>query len=160
MLKNSFLIFCLVLSLVGCISLQSTGIGGKGNAEWSLLSSSQIKSRLHSQYTLWRGVKYRLGSVSKSGIDCSGFVMVTYRDQFALNLPRTTGMQVRIGEGVRRSRLKPGDLVFFKTSFKTRHVGIFIGKGRFLHASTSRGVTISRLDDPYWYSRYWTARRI
>jgi cell wall-associated NlpC family hydrolase len=56
--------------------------------------------------------------------------------------------------------LQTADLVFFKTGWKTRHVGIYIGEGQFLHASTSRGVMISSLDNPYWQRHYWTSRRV
>jgi probable lipoprotein NlpC len=61
---------------------------------------------------------------------------------------------------VKRSKLKTGDLIFFKTSPRVRHVGIYLEKGKFLHASKKRGVMISRLSDVYWKSRYWKAKRV
>jgi len=61
---------------------------------------------------------------------------------------------------VSRSALRTGDLVFFKTGIFIRHVGVYLERGRFLHASTSHGVMISELGDVYWKSRYWKARRI
>ncbi|MFA0501936.1 NlpC/P60 family protein, partial [Vibrio sp. 10N.222.46.A1] len=53
-----------------------------------------------------------------------------------------------------------GDLVFFKTSMTVRHVGVYLGNNQFLHASTSKGVIISRLDNPYWASKFWHFRRL
>ena len=56
--------------------------------------------------------------------------------------------------------LQPGDLIFYRIDAKTRHVGIYLGDGEFLHASESVGVTISDLHRPYWQKRLWTVRRI
>ena len=105
-------------------------------------------------------MNYRLGGLSKSGIDCSGFVVVTFRDKFAINLPRSTKEQVSLGQSIRKRNIRVGDLVFFKTAVFTRHVGIYMGERHFIHASTSRGVTLSSLDNPYWKSSYWMARRL
>jgi cell wall-associated NlpC family hydrolase len=123
-------------------------------------NTDNIKRRLYSQFKEWKSVKYKLGGLSKRGIDCSGFVYLTYLKRFGIKLPRTTALQARNGRKVLKRKLKAGDLVFFKTSRKVRHVGIYIEDGKFLHASTSRGVTISRLDNSYWSKKYWKAVRI
>ncbi|WP_237066081.1 NlpC/P60 family protein [Microbulbifer guangxiensis] len=120
----------------------------------------QLKQKLYSQHREWKGIPYRLGGLSKRGIDCSGLVYTTYRDQLGIELPRTTEYQAQVGTAIRRTDLRPGDLVFFKTGHKVRHVGIYLEGGKFFHASTSRGVTISRLDGYYWRDRYWQARRV
>jgi len=117
-------------------------------------------SKFMVQYKVWQGAPYKLGGTSVSGVDCSGFVYRAYQDQLNRTLPRTTAQQVLLGKKVNKSKLRIGDLVFFKTSFKVRHVGIYIGDGKFMHASTSKGVTISYLDNVYWASKYWTARRL
>ena len=122
--------------------------------------SESIKKKLYAQYTQWRGTKYKLGGLNKNGIDCSGFVFVTYKSKLGRVLPRTTHLQVAVGSNVKRSELQAGDLVFFKTGKFKRHVGIYLDHGKFLHASTSKGVTISRLENNYWKSRYWRAKRI
>ena len=119
-----------------------------------------VKQRLYRQYREWKGVDYHMGGVSKSGIDCSGFTYVTFRSKLGVELPRTTAQQVQEGTPVSQSELKPGDLVFFKTRWKVRHVGIFLENKKFLHASTSKGVMISSLDNVYWKSKYWQAKRI
>lgn len=102
----------------------------------------------------------KLGGLSKHGIDCSGFVYVTFRSKLGCNVPRTTELQVKTGRKVDRNNLRVGDLVFFQTSLFYNHVGIYLGDSEFLHASSSRGVIISNLNETYWKKRYWTARRI
>ncbi|KUJ84198.1 hydrolase Nlp/P60 [Microbulbifer flavimaris] len=119
-----------------------------------------VKEELYAQHREWKGTRYRLGGLSKGGIDCSGLVYATFRDRLGIEIPRSTQYQVQVGRTIRRSDLRPGDLVFFKTGRKVRHVGIYIEDGKFFHASTSKGVTISRLTDYYWRDRYWHARRV
>ncbi len=108
----------------------------------------------------WQGAPYRLGGSSLNGIDCSAFVQVAYQDAKGVNLPRTTKDQSKIGQYVEYAQARGGDLVFFKTGFNTRHVGIYLGNKQFMHASTSKGVIISRVDNPYWASKFWQFRRV
>jgi len=124
------------------------------------VETSSVVSALKSQYSQWRGVPYHVGGQSKRGVDCSGFVQLTFRDRFHMTIPRTTRKLSSYGKKVRRSHLQPGDLVFFKTGLRKRHVGIYVEKGTFLHASTSRGVMLSSLNDGYWDDHYWQARRV
>lgn len=115
---------------------------------------------LYRQHQEWRGTPYRIGGQSRRGIDCSGFVQLTYRSHLGVALPRTTGQQAAVGQPVQQSELTTGDLVFFRIDGKTRHVGIYLEQNRFLHASKSSGVMISPLDSPYWQSAYWKSRRV
>ena len=115
---------------------------------------------LYDYYHQWRGVPYRYGGVDRNGIDCSAFVARTMSELESLNLPRTTSAQAQLGQPISHGDLSPGDLVFFKTGYSSRHVGIYVGAGRFMHASTSQGVTMSRLDNIYWRSHYWQSRRL
>ena len=124
------------------------------------LADSAIRARLQAQFNDWRGVPYRIGGLSRRGIDCSGFVQLTYRQKFGRKLPRTTRQLAATGNPVEASQHRPGDLVFFQTGLFQRHVGIYLGRGRFLHASTSRGVPISRLDSPYCRRTYRHSRRV
>lgn len=119
-----------------------------------------IKKKLYDQYKQWKGTKYKLGGLNKNGIDCSGFVFITFKSKFGILLPRTTHLQVTAGRNVKKGQLQAGDLVFFKTGRYKRHVGIYLERGKFLHASTSQGVTISRLENSYWRAKYWRAKRI
>lgn len=115
---------------------------------------------LYSQYHAWQGVRYQRGGLSQRGIDCSGFVHVTFKSQFGVHLPRTTHMQSRVGREIRKEELRSGDLVFFRTGSSSSHVGIYLEKNKFLHASERKGVMISRLDHVYWKSNYWKSVRI
>lgn len=119
----------------------------------------EIVRALYDQHEEWAGTPYRYGGSSRSGVDCSGFVRTTYASRLGQSLPRTTRQQARVGTRVGRDHVQPGDLVFFRPADKQRHVGIYVEDGRFLHASTSQGVTLSELDNPYWRNAYWMARR-
>ena len=77
-----------------------------------------------------------------------------------IELPRTTKFQSQIGKGIKQSELRSGDLVFFKSDAKARHVGIYIEDGKFLHTSKKTGVTISKLSNYYWKDKYWLSRRV
>ncbi|OFC63121.1 bifunctional murein DD-endopeptidase/murein LD-carboxypeptidase [Candidatus Erwinia dacicola] len=125
-----------------------------------MVQNLDIKSRLMDQYADWKGVRYRLGGTSKRGIDCSAFVQNTFREQFGLDLPRSTYEQEYIGKSIQRTKLRPGDLVLFHAGSTSRHVGIYIGNDNFVHVSTSSGVMISNLNDLYWKNRYRDARRV
>lgn len=119
-----------------------------------------VKEKLMAQYVHWERVPYKYGGTTKKGVDCSAFVQNTYQFHFGYQLPRTTRTQMKVGYKVSKSSLKPGDIVFFKVGWSTYHNGLYIGKGKFMHASTSNGVTLSKLSNPYWLDHYLTARRI
>jgi probable lipoprotein NlpC len=163
-IKNLFILIPLIILFSGCgllVKLDDPKVShAAGPAETDLHNRSLLKKKLYSQYEEWKGVRYRLGGLNKNGIDCSGFVYMTFQSKFGVKLPRTTELQSKLGEPVKRSKLKTGDLIFFKTSPRVRHVGIYLEKGTFLHASKKRGVMISRLSDVYWKSRYWKAKRV
>ncbi len=116
-------------------------------------------SKLYTRLDEWQGVPHRDGGMSKKGVDCSGFTYLTFRDLFNVQLPRTTSQLSHSGSPVSKGLLQPGDLVFFKVE-KGRHVGIYVEKQKFIHASKSKGVMMSRLDNPYWQQHYWQARRV
>jgi len=115
--------------------------------------------KLLAQHQAWKGTRYRMGGYNRSGTDCSGFVLMTFREQFGIELPRSTREQHKLGQDIKRTELSPGDLVFFHTG-RYDHVGIYLQDGQFLHASTRAGVKISNLSDPYWRTRYWKAKRL
>jgi len=119
-----------------------------------------IAEMLYSQYTSWRGTSYRYGGLSKKGIDCSGLVYLVYEDLFAIQLPRTTKDLRRQGRRVPVAHLLPGDLLFFKTGWFSNHVGIYLEDGNFFHASTSSGVRVSSLAEPYWRQAFEMAKRV
>jgi cell wall-associated NlpC family hydrolase len=104
----------------------------------------------------WMGVPYVSGGMNKDGVDCSGFTTVLEKEIFDNNLPRTAK---QMAENVKRKyeeELKEGDLVFFDLSGqKFSHVGVYLHNNKFVHASTSKGVIISDLKDP-WYYKYFS----
>ncbi|OZT73767.1 C40 family peptidase [Vreelandella boliviensis] len=118
-----------------------------------------IREALLAQHQRWAGTPYRIGGTSERGIDCSALVRNVYRDTFNLELPRSTRGQVHEGRSIDRQELQAGDLVFFRPPGRYNHVGIYVGDGYFLHASTSKGVIISSLDNSYWQRYYWQSRR-
>ena len=122
-------------------------------------SERNVRQQLYAQYGEWRGVRYRNGGLSKAGVDCSGLVYLTYRDRFGVQLPRTTRDLANVGAPIGAQQWRAGDLLFFRINRWTNHVGIYLEGGRFLHASTSSGVMISQLDEPYWKQRYWKSMR-
>ncbi|MBS4195818.1 C40 family peptidase [Lederbergia citri] len=106
------------------------------------------------------GVKYVYGGSTPKGFDCSGFTSYTFKQQ-GMTLPRSAAEQYKKGTAVSKNNLKPGDLVFFKTSNKAvSHVGIYIGDNKFIH-SAGKGVAITNINDPYyWKSRFVGAKRV
>lgn len=127
-----------------------------------LSDSITVIASLNDQLNNWRGTPYRYGGMTRRGVDCSGFVLMTFRDKFDLQLPRETRKQAEIGTEIDKGDLLPGDLVFFKTGSGESglHVGIYDTDNQFIHASTSRGVMRSSLDNVYWRKNFWQARRI
>ncbi|MBP5987978.1 MAG: C40 family peptidase [Azonexus sp.] len=109
------------------------------------------------------GVRYRWGGNDEdSGLDCSGFVRLVFKDSIGTSLPRTAREMSEVGEKIDSQQLKPGDLVFFNTMRRTfSHVGIYLGDNHFLHAPRAGAeVRVENMDSSYWMSRYNGARRI
>lgn len=110
----------------------------------------------------YQGVRYRWGGTSsRGGFDCSGFVGFVYR-QHGVSLPRTSIQMSQVGTPVSQSELKEGDLLFFKTQRGTRinHVGLYIGGGKFIHASSSGGKVQTDSLTGYYSRRLAGARRV
>ncbi len=152
-----------VMVLAGCGSIPDRGapkIAHVPGVKVDLGNTVLVKENLYAQYNQWKNTKYQIGGLSRNGIDCSGFVYVTFKSKLGVVLPRSTEFQAELGESVDKNHLRAGDLVFFKTGKAGRHVGVYLEDGRFLHASTSQGVMISGLDENYWKSAYWKAKRL
>ncbi len=155
--RQALLAALLSLGLAGCATQPV-----RAPNTWPPLppNATALETALRAQYQHWAGTPYRYGGSGANGIDCSGFVRRALGPIRNRPLPRTTAAQARIGRAITRSELTTGDFVFFKTGSPARHVGIYIGDGRFMHASSSRGVTISNLGNRYWRRHYWQARRL
>lgn len=111
----------------------------------------------------WLGTKYKYGGHSRSGTDCSGMTMQIFEDIAGIKLPRDSRSQQAFVEPLKRDDLAPGDLVFFASKVggsRVGHVGIYISKGDFIHASTSKGVIISNLGETYYDRHYHSSGRV
>ena len=109
------------------------------------------------------GVPYiRGGTSEEKGFDCSGFVRHMYEKSVGLVLPRRAEEQAKVTEEIKRSELKPGDLVFFNTLKRTfSHVGIYVGDGKFIHAPRpGKAVRVDDMREAYWQNRFNGARRV
>ncbi len=151
----ALILIVLAYGLTGCASTSSTS-----NSLQETYAPSTIEQVLRTEAERWIGTPHHLGGTDSKGIDCSGLVMQIYKRLFNIQLPRMTNDQMRLGSPVQRSRIQAGDLVFFRPPRKTRHVGIYLGDGDFVHASKSNGVIISNMNDKFWRNAFWTARRI
>jgi cell wall-associated NlpC family hydrolase len=132
--------------------------------KYSILLNTEVErlqnTNLLEKVDEWYGTRYRLGGTTKKGVDCSAFVQSVFLGAFAVSLPRTAREQYRASRRISRTELKEGDLVFFNTTGGVSHVGIYLQNNKFIHASASKGVTVSDLFDPYYLSRFIGAGRV
>jgi lipoprotein Spr len=108
----------------------------------------------------WFGTRYQYGGSTKSGIDCSAFTCNLENTVYGKTIPRTSREQFEQSQKIPSENLQAGDLVFFNTRGGVSHVGIYIANNKFVHASTSYGVTISDLNDDYYKRRFVGAGRL
>lgn len=135
--------------------------GGKQENALGLAYSRDDNRRLYEAVNSWLGVPYKYGGTDRNGIDCSAFVGVVYREVYGVNLSRTSYDMLKDVKLVSKSQLKEGNLVFFTNSKgKVSHVGIYLKEGLFAHASTSNGVSVSRLDDSYWKKHFYKGGKV
>jgi cell wall-associated NlpC family hydrolase len=127
--------------------------------------TTALRNRVVNIAAQYKGRPYQYGATGPYSFDCSGFVSHVYR-RAGISLPRTAESQFDTGEKVSKSDLLRGDLVFFtkgrfmKIFSSPRHVGIYIGKNTFIHASSSKGVCVNTLNQGYWEKRYKGARDV
>lgn len=126
-----------------------------------IVRASKRGDRIVNRALTYRGVPYRMGAAGGRGaFDCSSFTRYVLR-QSGENLPRTAAEQYRKGTPVDKADMRAGDLVFFKNTYKrgVSHVGIYMGAGKFIHASSRGGVKESSLSDSYYVNHWAGARR-
>lgn len=120
---------------------------------------------LYNEGARWLGVPHRLGGMSKQGVDCSGLTTQVYRTVYRKKLSRSAADMLKHDcKKINKSQLKEGDLVFFHTGKGKKtianHVGIYLKNGRFIHTSTSKGVVVSNLNEPYYMCTWICGGRV
>ena len=150
---RSFNSFSLVIALL--LILSSCG---------SHMSKRKKTEAVIAKAKTYTGTPYKWGGTSSSGMDCSGLLLNSFK-VIDYDMPRTSAQQKKVGKRVNKTEIKKGDLVFFATTKKKRkitHVGLVTDKRGgeiiFIHASTSKGVTESSLENSYWKKRFRQAR--
>ncbi|HEY3676653.1 MAG TPA: C40 family peptidase [Candidatus Tumulicola sp.] len=124
-----------------------------------LARTSKIAELLTHSALRFLGTPYVFGGTTPAGFDCSAFVQHVFAIA-GISLPRTADAQYDVGKPATGGP-RPGDLVFFQTyESGASHVGIYLGRGKFVHASSSHGVMVSQLSESYWASRYLGAKRL
>ena len=139
---------------------KSTGVQPSASALTDV-SLSGKRSQIVAEAKKHLGTPYLWGGDTMKGFDCSGFVQYVLK-QCGLTIPRTTEQQALVGTLIKKSSLRPGDLVFFQNTYRAgiSHVGIYIGDNQMIHASSSKGVIISDLSNSYYTEHYHSARNI
>jgi probable lipoprotein NlpC len=157
------------LGRIVAVALFATGLFAAASAEAPLALSAgrAARARIVDLARRYLGTPYLYGGSTEAGMDCSGLVQRVYRDAYGAvlvsSLPRTAREQFDFVESMDRSKLQPGDLVFFNTTGPLAHVGIYEGEGGFIHAASEgrrTGVTESSLSEPYWSEHYAGAGRL
>lgn len=164
-LNVSYLVAFALLLIVSCRGSKSSTSDNTTQADQELkkkyagligVTEKEITNlKLYRFVDEWYGVPYKYGGKAKTGVDCSGFASALLRDVYAINLAGSANSMYEACDNVKEKELKEGDLVFFKiNSNKVSHVGVYLQNRRFVHASSSRGVVISCLDEAY-YTKYF-----
>ena len=148
--RLTFLFLLSALIFTSCSSrrkqVSNTKAAGMADAMAHLKSKN-----LYKFITDWTGVKYRLGGLDKSGIDCSGFALLLQKDIYGFSLPRRSRDQADAVDEKKLGQLKEGDLIFFSFGGQAvDHVGVYLNGDFFVHASTTRGVIVDDLRLPVY----------
>jgi len=159
-MQKFFLALLLTLLFVGCSQTKPHLPQQQKQQQKQKPYKNVITKNLFEEYKKWEGVAYKFGGASMNGIDCSALVQRLYRDALGIKIPRSTKEQIKLGKYVARNRLREGDIIFFKTGYKSMHSGIYLQRGNFINASSTHGVTLSNLNNPYWRAHYFQSRRV
>ncbi|MBZ9778010.1 C40 family peptidase [Psychroflexus sp. CAK8W] len=151
-------LFALSLALASC--------GSSKRAKQAKMERANTVTSVVSYSKTYLGTPYKYGGMDPSGLDCSGLLQLSFM-RYGVELPRTTRQMSKIGNKVKLSQVDVGDLVFFRTSKTSRrinHVGLIVKKTNktidFIHSSSSQGVMISSINNPYWRKSYVKSRRV
>ncbi|MBU1566051.1 MAG: C40 family peptidase [Proteobacteria bacterium] len=157
-------LICIVCSVIVAIST-SQARAVESQSDSSLSSAGFSQQQFENEVKEYLGTPYRRGGASKKGFDCSGFARTVYDRFLGIDLPHSSGDQFRSLElqKINTRELQTGDLVFFANQGKKKkrinHVGVYLSDGRFIHASSSEGIIVSRLSEKYWKKRFVGSKR-
>jgi len=156
-----------VISLGSCASSKPTTNELQTlSAKFGVHVTKRDNIKLYREAAGWLGVKYRLGGTTKRGVDCSGFADAIYLNVYKTKISRTVDdIYHKDCRRIRQGKLREGDLVFFRTDGKRRrrkpnHVGVYLKDGRFIHASTSKGVEVNNLNNVYYKKAFVKGGRV
>lgn len=163
-----FLLLLFVILLSACHSKRAVMTGEPGEVvtpqpsiaeKYSQIlgvEPGQIQNgRLYAFIDQWMGTPYKFGGLDHDGIDCSGLTLLLEQQVYGISIPRTTSQQVTVIKRKYEDELQEGDLVFFDYDGKQfSHVGVYLQNGYYVHASSTKGVIIVKLHDPYTYKYF------
>ncbi len=161
-----------VLSLAGCRSSRrvvrgneavSTTAGGLDRSRPDTRKMQGEDKKLVDEALTWLGTPYRYGGSDYNGTDCSGLTMEVYRKALGIKIPRSSREQQQFCKSISKGALMIGDLVFFSTGRdknRVSHVGMYVGDGKIVHASGSKGVIISNMGERYYASTYHSSGHV
>lgn len=152
--KNRLFLTVLLIFNIGCTSARFTS--RHSNALTLSENETTLRKKIVLEALKYRGVRYVYGGTTPAGFDCSGFVQYIYK-KFGIMLPRTVKDMEKKGVWVSRNKLIAGDIIIFH---HPRHVGIYASKGKFIHASSRRGVVLDKLDTSYYKKRFIGGKNI
>jgi cell wall-associated NlpC family hydrolase len=178
-IKSVFILLMLLFATVSCskkqfavssVNTRSSGLSSemqsfiKGGAELKLDTGRKKPKQIIRTAEKYLGTPHCMGGTSKKCLDCSGLTYLSFTAN-KINIPRRSQDQARYGKIVlNKNELKKGDLVFFTKSYNSpdyiTHVGIYLGNSRFIHASTSKGVIITEIQNPWWSERFVFGTRV
>lgn len=173
-LLKLILLSAMAIGIAACHSSKKT-VRGNSSVPVRKVDYKEMKSDVESRHydtpqigalvaeaARWLGVPYKYAGNDKKGIDCSGLTSQVFLKTLNVKMPRSSREQQQWCINIRKENLQPGDLVFFATGSdrnRVSHVGIYIGSGDIIHASSSRGVIISNLTENYYLKRYHSSGR-
>jgi len=168
------LLSVMVMGTVACRSSKKS-VSGSGSVPVRPVDYGEMRDDVKSRHynipqigalieeaSRWLGVPYRYAGNDKKGVDCSGLTSQVYLRTLNVKMPRSSREQQQWCINIKKENLQPGDLVFFATGSnrnRVSHVGIYIGNGDIIHASSSRGVIVSNLGEKYYHNRYHSSGR-
>jgi lipoprotein Spr len=133
----------------------------KAQQDTTQLSLPPDVEKLYNFVKQWWKTPYRYGGTSSKGIDCSAFTNKLFKNVYNIVLPRTAYQQYKVSKRIKKEELQNGDLVFFRTKYKSGwHVGVYLIDGYFVHSGSGKGVIISHLEDKYYKLHYYGAGRL